>query len=121
MVWPPSCTRRNETHNVSTRNLIVKTIESGLGEAILKDPLARGKDTRLSTDLPDQELVVMWASLQGDPTRTRGRIAHFSIPRYKNIAHQCEFVFVSLFSFRIYIMYLGCMFNLLSLVDSFGT
>lgn len=33
------CTRRNETHNVSTRNLIVKAVESGLGEAILKTHL----------------------------------------------------------------------------------
>jgi hypothetical protein len=60
VVWSPSCTRGNKTHDVSAGSLIVKMTGSGLGEAYRKehgDPLACGEGLRLSIELPDQELA----------------------------------------------------------------
>ena len=59
MVWPPPCTRGNKAHGVSAGSLIVKTagsIQESLSRRHVGDPLARGEGSRLSTELPDQEL-----------------------------------------------------------------
>jgi hypothetical protein len=70
----------NKVHDVLARSLIVKTVGSGPGEACRRahgDPLACGgrlkaihRVTRLGA----------WP-LRGDPTRTREKLEHFSIPR----------------------------------------
>ena len=44
------------------------------------DPLAHGEGSELSTELPDQELGPCMGSLRGALTRTRGKLARFSIP-----------------------------------------
>ena len=59
VVWPPPCTGGNKAHGVSVESLIVKTtgsIRERLAGRHVGDPLARGEDLRLSTELPDQEL-----------------------------------------------------------------
>ena len=59
MVWPPLCTGGNKARGISVGSLIVKTAESileRLAERHVGDPLVRGEDPRLSTELPDQEL-----------------------------------------------------------------
>ena len=59
MVWPPPCTRGNKAHDTLARSLIVKTAESiqeRLARRHVGDPLARGEDLRLSTELPDRKL-----------------------------------------------------------------
>ena len=45
------------------------------------DPLARGEGPRLSTELPDRELGPCEGFLARAPTRTRGKLARFSIPQ----------------------------------------
>ena len=60
MVWPPPCTGGNKAHGVLAGTLIVKTagsIRERLARRHVGDPLARGEGPRLSTELPDQELV----------------------------------------------------------------
>ena len=45
------------------------------------DPLACGEGLRLSTELPDRELGPCEGFLARAPTRTREKLARFSIPR----------------------------------------
>ena len=59
VVWPPPCTRGNKARGVSVGNLIVKmagSIQKRLVGRHVGDPLARGEDPRLSTELPDRKL-----------------------------------------------------------------
>ena len=89
VVWPPLCTGGNKACGVSAGSLIVKTarsIRESLTGRHVGDPLEREKDPRLSTELPDRELgpcegFLARDSLRGAPTRTRGKLARFSIPR----------------------------------------
>ena len=58
VVWPPF-TKGNKARDGLTGSLIVKTVGSireRLAERHIGDPLARGKDLRLSTELPDRKL-----------------------------------------------------------------
>ena len=83
VVWPPLCTGGNKARGVSAGSLIVKTAGSiweRLAERHIGDPLARGEGPRLSTELPDQELGPCEGFLTRAPTRTRGKLARFSIP-----------------------------------------
>jgi len=84
VVWPPPCTGGNKAHDVSAKSLIVKTVESirvRLAERHVGDPLACGQGPILSTELPDCELGPCEGFLAGAPTKTRGKLARFSIPR----------------------------------------
>ena len=84
MVWPPPCTGGNKAHGVLAGSLIVKTagsIRERLAGRHFGDPLARGEGPRLSTELPDRELGLAKDSLRGAPTKTRGKLVRFSIPR----------------------------------------
>ena len=84
VVWPPSCTGGNKVRGVSARSLIVKTagsIRERLVGRHVGDPLARGEGLRLSTKLPDRELGPCKGFLARAPTRTRGKLERFSIPR----------------------------------------
>ena len=84
MVWPPSCTRGNKTHGVSVESLIVKmvgSIRKRLAGRHVGDPLAHGEGPRLSMELPDQSLALARDSLQGAPTKTRGKLERFLIPQ----------------------------------------
>ena len=59
VVWPPPCTGGKKARDVSARSLIVKTagsIRERLAGRHVRDPLACGEGSRLSTELPDQEL-----------------------------------------------------------------
>lgn len=55
MVWPLPCIGGNMAHNVLARSLMLKIVGSGLGD-YSRDPLAHGEGTRLTIELPDQEL-----------------------------------------------------------------
>ena len=84
VVWPPPCTGGNKARDILAGSLIVKTagsIQERLAGRHIGDPLARGEGPRLSTELPDRELGPSRDSLRGAPTRTRGKLARFSIPR----------------------------------------
>ena len=59
VVWPPPCTGENKAYGVLAGSLIVKmagSIRERLAGRHVGDPLARGEGSRLSTELPDQEL-----------------------------------------------------------------
>ena len=59
VVWPPPCTGGNKARGVSVGSLIVKTagsIRERLAKRHVEDPLAHGEGSRLSMELPDQEL-----------------------------------------------------------------
>ena len=82
VVWPSPCTGGNKARGVSVGSLIVKTagsIRERLAGRHVGDPLACGEGPRLSTELLDRELGPC-DSLQGVPTRTRGKLARFLIP-----------------------------------------
>ena len=84
VVWPPPCTGGNKARGVSAGSLIVKTagsIRERLAERHVREPLARGEGPRLSMELPDRELGSCEGFLARGPTRTRGKLARFSIPR----------------------------------------
>ena len=64
--------------------MIVKTarnIQERLAGRHVRDPLACGEGPRLSTELPDRELNPYKGFLRVAPTRNRGKLARFSIPR----------------------------------------
>ena len=68
----------------SAESLIVKTagsIRERLAGRHVGDPLARGEGPRLSMELPDRELGHCEGFLARAPTRTRGKLVRFSIPR----------------------------------------
>ena len=74
----------NKTHGVSAESLIVKTVGSSLVEACRKhtgDPLTRGKELELSTELSDRDVALARDSLRGAPMRTSRKLAGFSILR----------------------------------------
>ena len=84
MVWPPPCTGENKARDVSAGSLIVKTVGSireRLTGRHVGDPLARGEGPRLSMKLPDRELGPCKGFLARGSTRTRRKLARFSIPR----------------------------------------
>ena len=84
MVWPPPCIGGNKVRGVLVGSLIVKTagsIQERLAGRHVGDPLACGEGLRLSTELPDRELGPCEGFLIRAPTRTRGKLARFSIPR----------------------------------------
>ena len=59
VLWPPPCTEGNKACGVSAESLIVKTVGSIRERLVgrhIGDPLACGEGSRLSTELPDQEL-----------------------------------------------------------------
>ena len=59
VVRPPPCTEGNKARGVSVKSLIVKmvgSIRERLAGRHIGDPLAHGEGSRLSTELPNQEL-----------------------------------------------------------------
>ena len=59
----------------------VGSIRERLVERHIGDPLLCGEGPRLSTELPDRELNPYKGFLRVAPTRNRGKLARFSIPR----------------------------------------
>ena len=103
VVWPPPYTRGNKAHGVLARSLIVKrrgAIQKRLVGRHTGDPLARGEDPGLSTELPDREL-------DHSEGLQRGLGGSLRASRYlgKNIRVVDGSLHIStlLFSFRIYI------------------
>ena len=84
VVWPPPCIEGNKARGVSAGSLIVKTagsIRERLAGRDIGDPLARGEGQGYPQSYPTGSLALARDSLRGAPTRTKGKLAHFSIPR----------------------------------------
>ena len=76
--------RREQGRGVSAGTLIVKTagsIREMLAGRHVGDPLALGKARGYPRSYPTGSLVLVRDSLREAPTRTRGKLARFSIPR----------------------------------------
>jgi hypothetical protein len=73
MVWLPSCTGDNEAHDILEKKLNSEDVEERSRRGYSKDPLAHGKVSRVSTELPDKQLGPEVGILaRGDLGGTRG-------------------------------------------------